>query len=248
MLRRVLAGIAIALAGLALIGIVAVNAILLPRLDTMLANAMRRELSLPAEATVLIQRGTLKQTLTGFLPRSLIESPSAVLDDIPVEDLHFSTADIDFNMRRILKGEKAQITAVAAAELSLKISIQELKSRLVPLIEKQGPTDVRINFGDDAVEVTAYSKGQLSAKGQFYVIGDNRVGFALTEIVIDRFNITVSNLVLPIDDVIPALDLGGMFAKIVIDELHVTSTYMEITAHTERIAAGQAPGDAVEVF
>lgn len=234
-LLKLVVGAVITAVVLAIISAIAVNAILLPRLDTMLADAMRRELSLPDDAAVLIQRGSLRQTLHGYLPASRIESSSAVIEGLPVQDVHFRTSDVDFDMRRIIRGGKAKITSVGAAELTLRVSAEELRARLIPAIEKQGMKDVQVEFGTDSVKVTADNDTgtKLSATGRFYPVDDNRVGFSLTDVELDQINIKISNLALPLEDVLPPLDLGGTFARVVIDEIKVTTTYLEISAHTE---------------
>jgi len=248
-LLKLVVGAVISAVAMAIISAIVLNTILLPRLDVMLADAMRRELSLPDNAAVIIKRGTLRETLHGHLPASLIESSAAVIEDLPVENVYFRTSKVDFNMRRIIRGEKAEITSVGTAELTLRVSADELRARLVQAIEKQGMTDVRIEFGTDSVKVTAENDAQtkLSATGRFYLVDDNRVGFALTDVELDLINIEVSNLVLPVDDILPPLDLGGMFARIVIDEIKVSGTHMDISAHTEVIGSDQLSDDAIEI-
>jgi len=215
----------------------------------MLADAMRREFSLPENAAIDIQRGSLRETMHGHLPAGLVESSSAVIEDLPVENLYFRTSDLDFNMKRIIRGEKAEITSVGAAELTLRVSASELRARLIPAIEKQGLKNVHIEFGTDSVKVTAENDAQtkLAATGRFYLVDDNRVGFALTEVELDLINIEVSNLVLPIDDILPPLELGGMFARVVIDEIKVTETYLDISAHTEGIGSEHVSEGAIKI-
>lgn len=228
----------------------AVNLILLPRLDSMLADAMRRELSLPDDARVEIQRGTLRQTFRGFLPASETESPAAILDDIPVEYLLFETTDIDFNMRRIIQGEKAQITSIGSAELRLRISTDELESRLIKQIGRQGMQEVEVEFGEGTVQVSGINKAgtRMSASGQFYLMDKHQVGFALTDMELDMLNIRVRDLALPLDDVLPPLDLGGMFALVWIDNLMVSEDYLEIRAHARGMETGEMPERSIEVF
>lgn len=242
------------LAGLVVLVSVAINLVLLPRLDVMLQGAVRRELTLPAEALVVIERGSLAQTLRGYLPRWLVDSPTAVIDGAPFEKVHFIATGVDFNMRRILKGDKAKITAVDSAELTLQVSTEELVARLAPLIEEEGIEQVAIEFGEGTVKVTGKRKVEyigkikLAAKGRFIVDGSERVKLQITDVEAGQFNLGVSNLGLEFVEAVPALNLGGMFARVIIDDLRVTSDYLQITAHTEGITDDSVPEDTLDVM
>ena len=235
-------------------GIALVNGVLLPRLTAMLDSAVRRELSLPAEAKVDIRLGSVAQTAKGYLPAFHVESPSAVIDEIAFEWLRFDAADVDFNMRRIIQGDKAEITAVGSARLTLRISADQLRARLVPLIEAEGLEQVQVDFEPGAVKVTAkrkvkfIGKVKLAARGRLIVADGTRVRLQVTDVETGQFNIGVSKLGIEFIEALPALDLGGMFAEIVIDELNVTHDYLRITAHTEGIAGDEVPAETIDVF
>ncbi len=221
---------------------------LLPRLEEMLSQAVRRELELPNSATVDVRLGSLRQTLSGFLPEFHVVSPSAVLDEIPFQGLHFDASGVDFNMRRILRGDKAQITAVGSAELKLRMSADELAARLVPMLEEEGISNVRVEFDNDSIRVSGSQDKSMAAVGKFFVTEDRRVGFALTDFRFSTYNITVSDLSLVLDDFLPALDLGGMMARVLIDDLRTSSDHIEITAHSESMGPGDADREVMEVF
>ncbi|MCB1188289.1 hypothetical protein KDL29_14085 [bacterium] len=245
---RWLLGNIIVLAGLLLVGYLIASLVLLPRLSRMLDEAVRRELELPDSALVEVQLGSLRQTLSGYLPEFHVDSPSAVLDDIPFQGLRFDASGVDFNMRRILKGDKAQITAVGSAQLKLRMSADELAARLVPMLEEEGISDVHVQFDNNSISVSGSQDRSMAATGQFYVTDDSRVGFALTEFQFSTLNITVSDLSLVLDDFLPALDLGGMYAQVLVDELHSTSEYIEIVAHTISLDPLMLDRDLMEVF
>jgi hypothetical protein len=247
-LWRWVLGNVLVLAGLALTGFAVVSLVLMPRLQEILVQAVRRELVLPGSADVEVQLGTIPQTLAGFLPGFRVSSPSAVIDDIPFQGLRFDAAGVDFNMRRILRGDKAAITAVGSAGLTLRMSSDELTARLVPLLEDEGIAGAGVEFGADSVTVTGVKDADMSAVGRFCVTDDNRVGFMLTDFQFDALQITVTDLTLLLDDLLPALDLGGMYAGIVIDDISTTSEYVEIRAHTETMAAGRIDREVEEVF
>ncbi|MBN2083299.1 LmeA family phospholipid-binding protein [bacterium] len=251
---RWLVGIIAGLIVLVLGGFAVVQAVLLPRLTTMLANAVRRELSLPAEATVDIELGGAAATVRGHLPGFHVESPSAVIDDLACDLLKFDATNVDFNLRQIIRGDKAEITAVESARITLRVPAEELKSRLVPLIEQEGLEQVEIEFESDAVKVTAkrkvkfIGKVKLAAKGRFFIEDGTRIRLKVTDIEAGQLNLGVGKLGIELSDTLPALDLGGMFADVVIDELELTRDHLRITAHTVGVAGGIAPADAIEVF
>ena len=247
-LWRWILGNVLVLAGLVLVGFAVVELVLMPRLQAMLAQAVRRELALPGQADVEVRLGNIPQTLAGFLPGFHVSSPSAVIDDIPFQGLRFDAAGVDFNMRQILRGDKAAITAVGSAELTLRMSTAELRARLVPLLEAEGITGAGVEFDAGAVTVTGVRDANMSAAGRFYVTRDNQVGFKLTDFQFNSLQITVTNLSLMLDDFLPALDLGGMYARVVIDDLSTTSEYVEIRAHTETMTAGRIDREVEDVF
>lgn len=231
-----------------------ISFVLLPELDSKLASAVRRELSLPEDAEVEIERGSFAQTLDGYLPRCHLKSSDVTIDNLQVEQLVFTATGIGFNMREMIKGEKTQITEVQSAELSLQVSAGQLESRLIPLLEQEGLSDVQLSFDSTGVKMTAKRKFKvvgtvkLGAKGQFIAGGSDHVRFKVTDVEIADLDIGVSKLNLDFGETIPALDLGGMFAEIIIDELYTTEGYLHIKAHTESILDGSAVEDAVEVL
>lgn len=222
--------------------------ILLPRLESKLIYAVRRELALPEDAEVEVLLGNILATLSGNLPAFHVNSSTAVIDEYRFQGLRFDASHVRFNIRRIIRGDKAEILSVGSAQLVLLMSTNELKSQLLPILAEEGLENVTIDFKSDSATVTADGKLKVTARGQFYLTDEKSVGFKLTQVELDKLNITVSNLTLLVDDVIPALDLGGMFARVVIDELHVDEHFLEITAHTEDLALDQLTDEVVDVF
>jgi hypothetical protein len=247
-LWRPLLGMLLVTGILLLLCLAGLEYILMPRLESKLTNAVRRELALPEDAAVEVILGDILTTLNGNLPAFHVNSSTAVIDEYQFQGLRFDASHVRFNIRRIIRGEKAQILSVGSAKLTLLMSTAELKAQLLPVLAEEGLDDVEIEFKSDTATVRASGKFNVTATGQFYPTDANGVGFKLTQVELDKLNIKVSNLTLLVDDVIPQLDLGGMYAKVVIDELHVDEHFLEITAHTEDLAIEQVADEAVDVF
>jgi hypothetical protein len=233
-LLPVLAGIG----ALILLCIMAINIILMPQLDNKLEQAVRREFALADDAGVRIQRGSLSQTLHGYLPHFTVTSDEAVIDEMPVEDLKFSASGMEFNMRGILNGEKAQLSDLRRAALSIMVSEQQLQQRLGPLIEEEGLLEPQLTILEDGVKLTAKKKNKLlgrvklSAKGVFIADGSDSVRFELRDLELGQINVGISGLGLEFAHALPVLDMGGFAGNIIVDEVHTSLGYLHVTAHT----------------
>ena len=163
--RRNLAGnILVGTASVLVLLLSLINFILMPQLDRRLESAVRREFALSEDAEVHIHRGMLARTLRGYLPRFTVESERAVIDGIPVEDLYFEARGIDFNMRGILRGEKAELSALDFAWLSIKVAEQHIQERLGPMIEAEGLLEPQLSIEADGVKLVARKKNKLLGK------------------------------------------------------------------------------------
>jgi len=198
--------------------------------------------------------GKASATLASQRPSFHVESTNAAIGGMDCELLLLDASDVEFNVQEVIQGEKAKIKSFGSASLTLRIASNELKSHLIPLFEKQGLKDAHIEFGMGTVKVTGKRKVKLigrvklSAKGQFYTFGGNGIGLKLKEIESGQFNIGVSRLDYSVEEVLPPLDLGGMFAKVVIDDLNITSNYLQVFAHAEQLPGDKTPKDAISVF
>jgi hypothetical protein len=222
--------------------------------DSKSASGVRSD-KMPKEHTAAgLAIGLARESLASQLPSFHVDSTSATLGGMSCELLLLDASEVEFNVQEVLQGEKVKITSFGSVNLTIRIASRELKSHFIPLFEKQGLSDVHIEFGTGTVKVTAkrklklIGKVKLSAKGQFYVFGGDGIGLRLTEIEWSQFNIGVSKLGYSVEEVLPPLDLGGMFAAIVIDDLNITSNYLQVVAHAEKLPGDKKPMDAISVF
>ncbi len=233
-LLPVLAGIG----ALILLLVLAVSGILLPQLNVKLESAVRREFALQDEAIVQIHFGSLRQTLRGYVPSFTVQADSAVIDELPVEDLEFEASGIDFNMRGILRGDKAELSALGSAQLSIRVAEKFLQERLAPLIEEEGLLEPVLAIETDGVKLTAKKKNKLlgkvklSAKGVFIADGSSHVTFQLRDLELGQLNVGISGLGLEFAEALPVLDMGGFAGDILVDKVSTSLGYLQVRAHT----------------
>lgn len=222
--------------------------------NTESAKVARHDLNRRKNASVEIAVGKATASLAGQLPSFHAESTHVTLGDIPCELLILDAADVEFNVEDVLKGEKVRILSFSSADLTLQINSNVLKANLIPLFEKKGLRDVHIDFGTGTVKVTArrrvrpFGRMKMSAKGEFYIFGGNGIGLRLREFETGQLNIGVSRLAYSVEQRVPPLDLGGMYAEVVIDKLSINSQRLLVTAHAEKLQGDGAPRDVITVF
>ena len=227
-----------AIGAVILLLVFAVNGILLPQLNVKLEAAVRREFALAADADVQIHFGSLRQTLRGYVPAFSVLADSAVIDELPVEDLVFEASGIEFNMRGILRGDKAELSDLHSASLRIKVSQDPLQERLGPLIEEEGLLEPKLTIEDDGVKLTARKKNRLlgkmklSAKGIFIADGSSNVRFQLRDLEVGQLNVGISGLGLDFAKALPVLDMGGFAGDIMVDEVSTSPGYLHVAAHT----------------
>ena len=219
-----------------------------------LANSVNHDNDIPADAGTGRQLSRLEQSLVGQKPGFHVVSSGTVIGEMPIEQLVFDATDVGFNVRGLLQGEQAEINSFGSARLTLRISTTALRTQLVPFFEQEGLKDVQIEFGTNAVKVTAKRKVKLigsiklSAKARFEVVGEDVIRLKVTEVETGQLNLGVSRLGLDYTETVPPLDLGGMYAGVVIDELELTSGYLRVVAHAVEWPGDTPPRDALEVL
>jgi hypothetical protein len=218
------------------------------------ANGVHHETDVPADTGPGRRASRLEQSLAGQKPDFHVESSDAVIGELPIERLVFDATDVGLNVRGLFQGEQAEINSFGSARLRLRISTAALRARLVPFFEQEGLKDVQIDFGTNTVKVTAKRKVKLvgsiklSAKARFEVTGENVIRLKVTEVETGQLNLGVSRLGLDFTETVPPLDLGGMYARVVIDELELTGGYLEVAAHAVEWPGSTPPRDALEVL
>jgi hypothetical protein len=200
------------------------------------------------------QLSRMEQSLVDALPSFHVESQDLDAGKLNIARLVFDATDVDFNVRELLQGEQVKIRSFDTARIELRISAAELRSKIIPLVEKKGLKDVQIAFGNNSVKITAKKKIKhigsikVSASGSFYVVGGSGIALKVSELESGQFNIGVSSMDLKFEELLPPLDLGESFARIVIDKLQISSEHLQVSAHAERIDNDQRPKDAIKVL
>lgn len=200
------------------------------------------------------QLSRMEQSLVAARPSFHVESQDLNAGKINIARLEFDATDVDFNVKDLLRGEQVRIRSFDTARIELRISAAELKRKIVPLVEKKGLKDVKVTFGENSVKITSKKKikhiGSIkfSASGNFYVVGGSGIGLKLAELESGLFNVGVSSMDLKFEELLPPLDLGESYARVVIDDLQISSEHLQVSAHAEKIDDDKRPPDAIKVL
>jgi len=210
---------------------------LLPRLDAMLADAVRREFMLPPSSTVTITRGTLLDTLEGEVERFYVSSPEAKISDLPVEDVEFYAGGIRFDLPRTLLSGQADLQSVAQGNLAFKVSAAALQDRWVTELAKRGLSKTEVTLEDDKIEVNCVldlklTEVRIGATGELYVDGTDRIKFRTTDLQVGSSSIGIDQLKAVFSTLTPVIDLGQFKMSVAIDQVQMRDGYLHVVAHS----------------
>jgi hypothetical protein len=187
---------------------------------------------------VIIERGSLMDTLEGQVHRFHVTSAEAKVEGVAVEDLDFEAKGIRFDLAQLLLTSKAELKDVDYGELKVKVSEEALKQRWAAELAKRGLTKVDIKLDNDRVKLSGVAglgilgDTRVSATGELIAEGSERVKFKTTELDLGKFNLEVKQLGLIFDSLTPVLDLGQFKVAVLIDQLHTSKGYLIIQARS----------------
>jgi hypothetical protein len=210
---------------------------LLPRLDAMLADAVRREFMLPPSSTVVITRGTLLDTLEGEVERFYVSSPEAKISDLPVEDVEFYAGGIRFDLPRTLLSGQADLQSVAQGNLAFKVSAAVLQERWADELAKRGLSRTEVTLEEDKIKVSCVldlklTQVRIGATGELYVDGTDRIKFKATDLQVGKSNVGIDQLKAVFSALTPVIDLGQFKMSVAIDEVKMRDGYLYVAAHS----------------
>jgi hypothetical protein len=226
---------------------------LLPQLDVKLADAVRREFMLPPSSTVIIERGSLADTLEGQLRRFHVSSPEAKIADTPVEDLEFEAKGIRFDLAQTFATGKADLQDVDYGEMTVKVSQSAIQQRWAGELEKRGVRKPEVELDNDKVKLSGLvdlklAKLRVAATGRLIADGTERIKFEATELDMGGANVEIKQLRSAITSLTPVIDVGQFKLSILVDEVKTEDGYLFIRARSrglkERLdESGQAVED-----
>jgi hypothetical protein len=221
---------------------------LLPELDTKLADAVRREFILPPSSSVIIDRGSLADTLEGQVRRFRVTSAEAKIDGVAVEDLKFEAKGIRFDLPQTLATGNAELMDVDYGELECRISEAAIEERWAAELEKRGLKKVEVELKDDRVKLSGVIdvmgfETRASARGQLVADGTERVKFKSTEIDLGKLNLEVKKFGVAFDSLTPVIDVGQFKLAVLIDQLKAEKGYLVIRARSRGLAERLAEGE-----
>lgn len=235
-----LANFVLVLVILAVLGLGAVNYMLLPKLDEELGDAVRREFLLPPSSTVQIGRGSLLDTLEGQVDSFYVSSPEAKLDGMIVEDLEFRASGISFDPLQLLLSGNAGLRDVRSGELELKISEQALIERWGGELLSRGLRDARITLADGQVSIDgifnmAFAEVRVGATGKIVADGSSRLKLEIDELQLGGAEIGVAELKAAFSTLTPVINLEQFRVAIEVDELQMQGGYLLVKARSRSL-------------
>ncbi|MBN2081417.1 LmeA family phospholipid-binding protein [bacterium] len=247
-----LANCSLALVLLIAVAGVAAYYYLLPRLDGLLEDAVRREFMLPPSSTVGITRGTLLDTCEGEVDKFYVKSAEARISGLNVEDVEFHATGIKFDLPQTLVSGQAELTSVDYGELSFKVSEKALKERWGEELQKKGLQDVEVTLADDLVTITGninllVTAVRVGAAGRLEVDGSDRIRFIATDLELGGATIGIEELKAVFSTLTPVLDLGQFKMSVAIEDVRMHEGYIFVEAHSmsldEKAALAAARGE-----
>jgi hypothetical protein len=248
---KVVGGILLALVILAAVAAALGAGIGLPWLDRILAKEVRDEFALPEGSRVVIQRGSLQQTLAGFVPGFSVDSAAASLDGLKVEDLHFEGEEIQFDFSKLRATRKVKLERAARGEISFKVSDDALLDFWRTEIEDAGLKDPSIEIDAKGVKVSAVvdlklAQVKLAAKGVFEVDGSRRIRFRAREFEAGGFNFNLGPFKVALSKLTPIVKLNQFKMEIRVDELSTSDGYLTVRGNGVPAGSGEAADTADE--
>jgi len=210
---------------------------LMPRLDTMLEDAVRREFILPPSSTVLIKRGSLFDTLEGQVRSFYVNSDEAKIDDVLVNDLRLTAKGIAFDLGKTILTGTAELKDMAFGELSLKISEASIEQRWAAELERKGLSKVDVTLKNNRVGISGLvdlkvTQLRVGAKGELVVDGTDKIKFKPTELDLGGANIEVGGIRAAVNSLTPVVDLGQFKMTILVDKLEAKDGYLLVSARS----------------
>jgi hypothetical protein len=257
-LKSVMGGMVLGIVVLAL----AVGALYLfayPRIDSALADSVRREYMLPPSATIKFKHGTFLDTWQGKLDSFLVEAKEGKLEGLVINDVRLYATGIQFDMTRTLITGEAELRKVDHARLKFKVSEESLADRWSDTLASKGVRDIDVDLREKEIAVSGkvdlkVTTLPVSARGVFEVDGSQRIGMKVNELSLgsSKFDAAgISGLVekltfgkakLDMGDIgdvfsksirTPVLDLGELQMGVIVKRLEPRRGYLYVEAESE---------------
>jgi hypothetical protein len=213
----------------------------LPRLDVILEDSVRRAYLLPPSSTVLIERGSLLDTLEGQVKRVYVESPESKLDGVVVADLRLLAEGVDFDMAKTLLAQSAVLDEVIHGEINFSIKETALQELWADELRGQGLTDAAVSVGKQGVALTGIAdlklaKVPVAVSGKFVEQTGQRIKLELDQFSLSGVKLANGDLKTALAALAPAIDLSRFHMDVEIDRIAHTDGAVAVTARTRSLA------------
>jgi hypothetical protein len=225
----------------ALLAAVAAYFYVLPTVDTLLADAVRRDLMLPPSSTVVIKRSSIIDTYQGQVDSFLVESKEAKVEGLVIEDVKLVGTGITFDLPRTLATGQAEISKVDNADLSFRVSEASLEERWGSDLKKKGITDLNVDLDGQNIRVDGnmdlkLAKIKIGAIGNFHVDGSQKIKFKVTDFDLGGNQIGMSLVKSVFSSLTPVINLGQLKIGVGVSRLEAKDGYLEVEAQSVDLA------------
>jgi len=238
-LRSIVSGI---LVGVLLIALLAVGVYVYfyPRLDSALADAVRREYLLPPSATIKFKHGTLLDTYQGKIQSFLVESKEAKLEGLLINDVQLVATGIQFDLTRTFITGEAELKNVDHAQLKFRVSEDSLEQHWADTLSRRGISSVDVDLHGKEITVSGVVDLKLatvpvSARGNFEVDGSQAIRMKVSQVSLGSNTFGLGKLSDIFSKTIrtPVLDLGDLQLGVNVKRLEPRNGYLYVEAESE---------------
>jgi hypothetical protein len=221
---------------LAAIGLLAAWLFLLPNLDRTLEDSIRRQFLLAPSSAVVVNRGSLLDTLEGEVDGVEVESNEAKLDGLVVSDFRLKAEYIRINLLRTLLTQKAEFTEFDRGEIRFSVTEQALLDRWSADLRRKGFSNIELEL-DETVRIAADFDLRIAKIGAV-VTGwiesdeDGRIRFTADEVEVQGAKIALEEIKASVSGLAPVIDLGRLKLDLKVDELRAEDGMLYVGART----------------
>ncbi len=213
----------------------------LPRLDVMLEDSLRRAYLLPPSCTVLVERGSLLDTLEGQVQRVYIESPESKLGSLVATDLRLLAEGVDFDMVKTLASRAAVLDQVTHGEITFGIPETALQELWADQLRSQGLTGAAVDVTGDGVSLRGTADLKLAqvpvaVSGKFKAVDGQRVKLQLGKFALSGMELPSGDLQTALAALAPEIDLSQFKMDVEIDEIKHIDGAVLVSARTRSLA------------
>lgn len=214
-----------------------------PKLDSILADAVRREYMLPPSAKIKFEHGTLMDTYQGKLESFMVEANEAKLEGLVINDVSLFATGIQFDMPRTMITGEAELKQVDHALLKFRVSEKSLDDFWSDNLAGRGITDLDVDLREKEIAVSGkvdlkITTVPVSARGVFETDGTQKIRMKVNELSFGGAKVGLGQFKELFSKSIrtPVLDLGDLRMGVNVKRLEPRNGYLYVEAESQDLA------------